>query len=369
MASAQFRKAHQSVESALQEFSLLRRTLKQAPGDEGGPTSGDPATREAARGASAAVPPEEWLGSGEGLGAAAARLGSPGSRPTLEQSGRHERGTPPLLRMQETHSQQDVGRSSLLPDSGQWGTPARSDLPPEGGSSGPGDERSAGPSILGSSGLVTLGRSQGLSGRDGTMRSLGTGDLDRNESLAKVHPRLGFPKGTEDPAGELGGRIRAGQMAREVGAEYVDWKTGRHDGGRDGLAVIRPGGPAVAVGEAGARSRDVPTREAGVEVWHDGGWSNGIDPREAMWRMRATSPGAAPIDDSIAEGRGMRSVRERVGNPPSARDPVVGFGGASTGAIERLLKEQNELIRQDLQRNANHPIAAPPPLRGGGMRM
>jgi hypothetical protein len=51
------------------------------------------------------------------------------------------------------------------------------------------------------------------------------------------------------------------------------------------------------------------------------------------------------------------------------RDPLGGLGAASTATIERLLREQNELIKQDLQRNAHPPIAAPPPMRGGGIRM
>ena len=369
VASAQFRKAHQSVQSALQEFSLLRRTLQQVPVDEGCPTSVDPTAREAARDASATVPPEEWLGSGEGLRAAGALLGRPATRPPLEQSGRLEQGSPPLLKMQEAQSQQDVGRSSLLPDSYPWGIPWRSDLPPEGGSSKPCDERSADSSVLRSSSLVALGRSQGLSVPDATLRGLGTGNRDRNETLAKVQHRLGFPEGAEDLAEESGGRSRAGRMTREVVADYADWKAGRCDSSRDGAAAIRPGGPTMAVGQAGARSRDVPAREGGVEPCYDRGLSNGIDPREAIWRMRATSPVEASIDPSIAEGRAMHSVRERAGNPPGARDPVVGLGVESTGAIERLLKEQNELIRQDLQRNSNHPIAAPPPLRGGGIRM
>ena len=46
-ASAQFRKAHESVESALQEFTLLRRALQQASSDEGRLVSGDPAADEA----------------------------------------------------------------------------------------------------------------------------------------------------------------------------------------------------------------------------------------------------------------------------------------------------------------------------------
>ena len=121
---------------------------------------------------------------------------------------------------------------------------------------------------------------------------------------------------------------------------------------------------------AGVQRCDTPAIPEGAEAWPNSERpSEGFDPREGTRRVRVASPFAVPVDDSFAAGRAMPPVRERAGNSPGERDPEARFGGASTGVIERLLREQNELIRQDLQRNANRPIAAPPPLRGGGMRM
>jgi hypothetical protein len=391
-ASAQFRKAHESVESALQEYAVLRRALQQAPGDEGRSTSGDPSADEAARGSAAKVPPEGWLGSGGGLLAGGARLGGSGTRLTDEQAGRLPQGSPLLLKTGGPHAQQGTGRSGPLPDSGHRGAPAETDLLPAGGSVGSSDGRAEGSSVLESSSPFGLGRSlaspggfgpsraitpadrPGLSRRDSPAGGSGTGDLEAflesNETRAEVRRRQDLAKGTDNPDEEPGGLGRTGRMAREAVADYEDWLTGGRDVSRDGWAAIRTGGPTAAAGAAGAQRGDMPASRGGAETWHNGERSpEGFDPREGIRRVRAASPLAAPADDSFAEGWATRPVRERAGIPPGERGPEARFGGASTGVIERLLREQNELIRQDLQRNANRPIAAPPPLRGGGMRM
>ena len=97
--------------------------------------------------------------------------------------------------------------------------------------------------------------------------------------------------------------------------------------------------------------------------------AEGSDPREGIRRARASSPVAAPADVSIADGRTTRPGRGTAGFSAGQTDPESRSGVMSNGTIERLLREQNELIRQDLQRNANPSIAAPPPMRGGGIRM
>ena len=87
-ASARFRKAHESVESALREFNLLRRSLQQAPGDEERSAVGDPAASESARWAGTKLPTDEWPGPGEDLrGAAGARLGASGTGRADEKAG------------------------------------------------------------------------------------------------------------------------------------------------------------------------------------------------------------------------------------------------------------------------------------------
>jgi hypothetical protein len=114
----------------------------------------------------------------------------------------------------------------------------------------------------------------------------------------------------------------------------------------------------------------MPALRGGAEARHNGARSpEGFDPLEGYWRIRASSPVAAAADESLADGRAMWPVRRGAGTLYGERGPESRFGGASTGAIERLLREQNELIRQDLQRKASPPIAAPPPMRGGGIRM
>ena len=391
--SAQFRKAHESVASALQEFTLLRRALQQAPGNEVRPAGDDPAAAdETARRSAAKVPQEEWLGSGEGLLTAGTQLGGPGTRFTDEQAGRLQQGPPLLLKTGGLHSQQGAERFGLLPDGGHRRIPAETDLSSAGGSVGPNDGRTEGSSVLESSSPSAVGRSlaspgwfgpsraitpddrPGLSRRDSPTGGSRTGNLEAflesNKTRAEVRRRQDLANGADNPDVEPEGFGRDGRMDGEAVTDYVDWMTGARDVTQDGSAAIRTGGPAAVEGAAGAHRRDMPALRVRAEAWHNNEMPpEGFDPREGIRRVRAASPIAAPADDYFTEGRAMRPVRERAGIPPGARDPEARFGGAPTGVIERLLREQNELIRQDLQRNANRPIAAPPPLRGGGMRM
>ncbi len=79
----------------------------------------------------------------------------------------------------------------------------------------------------------------------------------------------------------------------------------------------------------------------------------------------ATSPSSlAPS----ADGQWTGPLRNTDFSPIGGRGSVSELGAAN-GTIEHLLREQNELIRQDLQRNSSRPIAAPPPFRNSGIRM
>ena len=133
-------------------------------------------------------------------------------------------------------------------------------------------------------------------------------------------------------------------------------------------AATRIVGASAADGEAGVQHRGLQ-QEAEARL-ANGGNAEGFDPREGLRRIRTTFPMAVPADEPLAEGPAARSMRGGPGASPGAWEPGAGLGGAAIGGtIERLLREQNELIKQDIQRNANPPIAAPPPMRGGGLRM
>jgi hypothetical protein len=153
-------------------------------------------------------------------------------------------------------------------------------------------------------------------------------------------------------------------MARGAGAGYAEWLTGDREDGRDGLAAARNGDAA------GAPLRDRQALRDATEDWgRSGGPSGSLDPREAIRRARASSPIAAHAEESPLQDRMVQPPQARAGLSSGGLEGGAGLDGMSTGVIERLLREQNELIKQDLQSNAYPPIAAPPPLRGGGIRM
>lgn len=180
--------------------------------------------------------------------------------------------------------------------------------------------------------------------------------LDRMGAFAELRQGGNLSGGVGGPVEEPGASDRAGRTAQGAAADYL---RGMSDGSRDGAWAARPGVP----GSDSSASRGV--LDAPQDV---GGPAEGSDPREAIWRTRASSPGLA-ADPSPADEPAMRSARGWSASPSGGHDPESRSGAVSTEAIERLLREQNEMIRQDLQRNVAVPIAAPPPMRGGGLRM
>jgi hypothetical protein len=100
-----------------------------------------------------------------------------------------------------------------------------------------------------------------------------------------------------------------------------------------------------------------------------GGFPDGFDPREGIRRINASFPIPASAIEWMTREQPMQPSWTGAGISPGSRDTEARIGGGSIGVIERLLREQNDLIRQDTQRNMSPPIAAPPPMRGGGIRM
>jgi hypothetical protein len=389
-ASTRFRKAHESVQSAMQDYDVLRRTLQQNPSQDISPTSGGLAADEAIGGIAARFPAGDWLESQEGLrGAAGARLGGLAASQSDEQAGRPPQGWPALSNARGMFSQQGAELSDSRPEDDHRGTLARTNLPIAGSPAGPADQSPEGSLGLESSSPILLGRTGTPPGGLGTSTAIApdertgqsrrespasdsmTGDLDMSGILADVWRRQVSVQGSADPGGgDLGGFGRPERMAREAVADYVGWMTGDGDGGRNRVAATRRDGAGTADGAAGAQQRDPQALQGAAGAWNNvGGLAEGLDPREAIWRARASAPGAARVDDAAIEGQTMQPGRRRAGSSPGEWDSEARSGVASTGAIERLLREQNELMRQDLHQNANSPLAAPPPLRGGGIRM
>ena len=269
VAADQFRRAHESVESALQEFNLLRR----ASGGEGRPAGGDPAADEAAQGAGAKFPAEDWLESREGLrGAAGSRLGGSGSGPMEGKTG----GSPPLSTRRPL-SQVEAGRPDASPGRSYGPSQAETDPTAAGGPAAPGSARAEGSSALESSNSFVLGLSgapsgrvgpseaipsdnrPGLARRDGATRQAMAGDLQEGEIPANLRRRQGFAEGADDSGTEPVGSGGAGRTGQDAIADYAEWIAGGGDGGRDRAR----GRPRCRYGRGGRVSRRAATREAG----------------------------------------------------------------------------------------------------------
>jgi hypothetical protein len=159
-------------------------------------------------------------------------------------------------------------------------------------------------------------------------------------------------------------------MAPEALADYGEWRNADREGDRDGVGATRRTCTVAADGAAGERRRDMRDVREETEARDGSGWvPDGFDPHEGIRRIHASFPSSASVVESVTREQSMQPIWTGAGISPGGRDTEVRIGGVSTGVIERLLREQNDLIRQDIQRNASPPIAAPPPMCGGGIRM
>ncbi len=362
-ASVQFRKAHDSVRSALQEFSELGRTLQQAPGQEVRPTTGGLAENDAGAGAAARLAPEEWLGSvGELCNNVGVRFSGSGGNATGEQAGRLPDGSSPLPKLRGILLRPGAEPSASLAEHDNPATPAE---PSSSFAGGPGEGRSASDVLLRA---VEEARSRGLGGehglRDGMARS------DETATFSDIRPMSDLGRRTVAGGVDPGGSARSERITPDALADYGQWRTADRDGGRGGIAATRRTSPVAADGANGERRRHRQDPRDEIEAWHASGEvAEGFDPREGIRRTRVSFPISAPSGESLAQERPMQSTWGGAGISPGGRDTEARIGGGATGVIERLLREQNDLIRQDIQRNASPPITAPPPMRGGGIRM
>jgi hypothetical protein len=362
-ASAQFRKAHDSVRSALQEFSDLGRTLQQSTDPAVRPPAAGLAANDAGAGAEARLAPAEWLESrGELRNNLGARLGNPGANPTGAQAGRLPDGSSPLVKPNGILPRPGADLSDPLAEHDDRVTQAERDPSAAGGSW---EQRSA---------AEVLTRAVEEASRRGFGGGPGPGDgMGRSEeagTLAAVRSLPGSGRQGGAAAAEPGEFGRSQRMAPGALADYGEWRTADRAAGPDGIAAARRAGPAAADRAAGEPRRDIRDPRDEIEAWHGSGeMPDGFDPREGIRRARAPFPIAAPAGESLAQERAMQPMWRGAGIPSGGRDSEARIGGGATDAIERLLREQNDLIKQDIQRNASPPIAAPPPLRGGGIRM
>ncbi|MHB1561850.1 MAG: hypothetical protein ACYC61_30745, partial [Isosphaeraceae bacterium] len=154
----------------------------------------------------------------------------------------------------------------------------------------------------------------------------------------------------------------AGSPARGLAPDLAGWK-----GGSGRSVSTRPASPGAT--NPAAPDRRSPAIALDDEAAAGRGFSGAdIDAWEAIRRMRTAVPLSGPVAGCSSDGPSGWS-RPSSSSPGGREASFQAGGGASGSVIERLLREQNEMIRQDAQRAASPPISAPPPFRGGGLRM
>jgi hypothetical protein len=372
MASARFRKAHDSIKSASQSYLELRRTLQGVADHEERPTADGLVANEAGQGGGTNLTPKEWRGSGDEIRSqAGARFGGSLTNAPSEQPGEdRSKSSPPPTTLGGPHQEAAAF------------TPGQAYLATSGMPAGPSHEGSQNREAFRS---ISEAKSRGLAGESSLADGLGRAEQARimAEGLQQ-REALGASFEKSEILGDGGGRRGIVQGSAHAGAEPREsgWPgsstreasvdlAGRADSGSEGprtwLTTPWRAGDVIA---DGARQHDLQADrdEAEARLKNEGA-SEGIEAREGIRRMRTSFSAAAPADGQLAKERTAGS-RAGAGNSPGGRDPNVQLGGAAAvGVIERLLREQNELIRQDLQQNVRPPIAAPPPMRGGGIRM
>lgn len=385
-ASARFRKAHESVGSALREFLRLGRALQQAPGHEPTQAAGVSAANEMGEGVAMRIPPAEWLGSRDELpGDTGIRRKRLGTGSADEQAGGQPHGSLDLAGAIGILSRRGAELSGPASGRDARGIAAAAQLSTAGGPPGPGGALPEGDLRLRA---IEEAKSRGLGGQSGPGEDHGRSESvgpfvkglqrpgapgqeleafrQKGRILEDIRLRQGVAGGQGDAGSQGSGSGQPDRVAKEAIPGYTEWMTGDREDSPDRVAAAQRVGTAAA--EAQGRDRQA-LREA-TEAWHrSGGPAGSLDPREEIRRTRASSPIAAHVDEALPQGRTIQPSPEMGGGSTGGWDPGARLGGSSTGVIERLLREQNELIRQDIQRNSHPPIAAPPPMRGGGVRM
>ncbi len=365
-ASARFRQAHESIKLASQGYLELRRALRGDVDQERRSTAGGHTIDEAGEGGETNLTPKEWRESGDEFRShAGGRFGGPMTSLPGEHTGEDRHAFYP-------------------PYDGAEHSPGQAQRPGSGMPASPDQERVAGGMAefaLAESRRRGLGGGSGLnegmsridqagnSSQEPQFREARSGGFgafpDKNRGLGEDGESRGAVQGPAYQGIEPRESGWRGPLHREASVDLTGWARSDREGGRDGLTSPRRAGDIT---ENGVLQRDPQAIRHGAEqqLNHEAA-PEGLEAREGIRRMRTSF--SAPAGGQFAEEQATGS-RGSAGISPGGKDPSVQLGGAAAiGVIERLLREQNELIRQDLQRNVSPPIAAPPPMRGGGIRM
>lgn len=353
--SGRFRQAHESIASASRQYSRLRAAIR-----EGGPAAEDAFSGSIIKGLS-----EQRLGSAAVTHSLETQTQGPQPASSGEADGRVG---------QETASRSDPGGDGHLtgPDSmdGLAVLSEIQNLDRRGWAGARPGDRPRTPSAD-----VSPDQDDGGSFVPGTRPEPPSDRIDRAGRLSSISRQsasllggrraldqaLGRPgqaiEADEAGLGKIGGD-RAVPMGQRGLADYRAWTADNL--GRDATPTSRPDWALVPTGEEAPRSAGGITFPVAPIA--------GIAPPGIAPNAMTRSPMIPSALTPTADDQWTSHPRATNLGPIGGRGSEGGLG-ASNGAIERLLREQNDLIRQELQRDTSRPIAAPPPLRGAGIRM
>ena len=356
--SDRFRKAHESIASASRHQGRPRTEIRGSGPEARGDFSGSVVKGLA----------KEWTGATELARSLESRAEGPSPVPSIEASEKAGDAPAPRRALGRAGSQADPSSKD-----GHALPPAQHALDPRGWGnvlSGDGPRplsTDASPGRIAAGPVAPNGRNHTGPPGDGANQA---GSFDRTGREGPsilvgrdVHARSPGKPGPAIETDGIGLGTTEGEsaalMGRGAAANYRAWTTGPLD-----PRTMPASGP------------DRPSGPLGMEATRSGGETSFPAPQAAVAGRPGPAPNAMTRDLTISPSL-VPTTREPWTRPHQAGDlsPIGsramegGLGASSNGAIERLLREQNDLIRHELQRDASRPIAAPPPLRGGGLRM
>ena len=353
--STRFRQAHESIASASRQHARLQSAIR-----ESGPVAEnlfagsvfDGFSKMRLNSVEFARSRESWNGGSlqstpgpadQGVGQEIARRSEPsGDRPASDPVSRNA-----------------LGALTGMPIIDHRG---RSDSRPENHPRSPSADVSPDPITVESHipGDGPLSSNNGVShaGRLGLINHQGTSLLGDQATLTRIHAR---PDSAIEDEGSGSGKTKSERsvpMNQRSLSDFQAWKSG---------SLIRDATPTSHPDRALIPIDPEASRMTGGMAFPAAPITGLSPPGIATNKMTRSLTSPSSLAPSAA-GQWISPPRATDSSPIVDRGSESGFG-ASNGTIERLLREQNDLIRQDLQRDASRPIAAPPPLRNSGIRM
>jgi hypothetical protein len=204
--------------------------------------------------------------------------------------------------------------------------------------------------------------------------------LQNKNIAADMREARGLVRGFGGQGVRLGGFDRYRKIQADVGPSYEADKAAEYRASENGQQAQRDANQAVAEAKAGGRGVRIAElrQEAETQLTNEGRFENPtLDDMTA--RKAVEVIGGASVRDQLINERAIANTKKMVGHQDTigdrmrnaAADPAL-TNTQTNQEILALLREQNQIMKADAQRNAQQarpPLVVPPPQRGGGARM